>query len=104
MEFLEQFVMSGRIVDLMLAVLVVETIWLAWRGKRLGKGLPLAQLITNAGAGGSLMLALKAVLTQAGLFWVVAALLASLVFHSSDLFLRWTSAQRSGTPGDPRAR
>lgn len=87
--------MSGRIVDLMLAVLVVEVAWLAWRRHRHGGGLSLSSLITNAGAGGSLMLALKAVLTGAGLGWIVAALLASMCFHFSDLYLRWSSAQRS---------
>lgn len=92
MEALEQFVMSGRIVDLMLAVLVIEVAWLAWRRHRHGGGLPLISLVTNAGAGGSLMLALKAVLTNAGLAWILAALLASLVFHAADLYLRWTRA------------
>ena len=37
--------------------------WLAWRRHRRGGGLPLRMLVTNAGAGGSLMLALKAALT-----------------------------------------
>ena len=51
-------------------------------------------LVTNAGAGGSLMLALKAVLTGADLAWILAALLASLAFHASDLYLRWSNAPR----------
>jgi len=89
MEFLEQLVMSGRIVDIMLVFLLLETAWLAWRRQQSGRGPTLAMLMTNAGAGGSLMLALRAVLTGAGLGWIVAALLASLVFHVLDLTLRW---------------
>ena len=41
---------------------------------------------------GSLMLALKAALTGAGWGWLVAALLASLVFHVADLRHRWQAA------------
>lgn len=92
MDSLEQFIFSGRIVDLMLAVLVVEVILLSWRHHRTGRGLPPRLLFTNAGAGGSLMLALKAVLTGAGWPWIVAALLASLVFHVADLRHRWINA------------
>ncbi len=92
MEIMETFILSGRIVDVMLAVLVLEVAWLAWRRHRHGGGLPLRMLVTNAGAGGSLMLALKAALTGAGWGWLVAALLASLVFHVADLRHRWQAA------------
>ncbi len=92
MDSLEQFILSGRIVDVMLAVLVVEVIWLSLRYRRTGRGLSPSQLITNAGAGGSLMLALKAVLTGAAWPWIVAALLASLAFHLADLRHRWIQA------------
>ena len=98
MDSLEQFIFSGRIVAVMLAVLVVEVLWLSLRYRRTGRGLPPRMLFTNAGAGGSLMLALKAVLTGAAWPWVVAALLASLVFHVADLRHRWISA-----PGSPRS-
>jgi hypothetical protein len=92
MEYLEDLVMSGRIVDIMLVFLVLETAWLAWRHQRTGRGLSITLLIANAGAGGSLMLALKAVLSGASLPWIVSALLASLFFHSTDLALRWRAA------------
>jgi hypothetical protein len=92
-DSVEQFILSGRIVDVMLAVLVVEVVILSWRHHRTGRGLPPGLLITNAGAGGSLMLALKAGLTGAGWPWIVAALLASLAFHVADLRHRWTSAR-----------
>lgn len=95
MDSVEQFILSGRIVDVALAVLVIEVLWLAWHHRRTGHGLPPGQLFTNAGAGGSLMLALKAVLTGAAWPWIAAALLASLVFHVADLRLRWNQAPRS---------
>jgi hypothetical protein len=91
----EQFILSGRIVDVALAVLVIEILWLSWRYRRTGRGLPPGLLFTNAGAGGSLMLALKAVLTGAGWPWIAAALLASLVFHVADLHHRWINASDS---------
>ena len=94
-DSLEQFIFSGRIVDVMLAVLVVEVIWLSLRYRRTGRGLSPSQLITNAGAGGSLMLALKAVLTGAAWPWIVAALLASLTFHLADLRHRWIQASKT---------
>lgn len=92
MDVLEQFILSGRIVDVMLAVLVIEIIWLSARHHKTGQGLSPGMLIANAGAGGSLMLALKAVLTGATWPWIVAALLASLVFHTVDLRYRWKQA------------
>lgn len=98
MDSLEQFILSGRIVDVMLAVLVAEVIWLSLRYHRTGRGLPPSLLVTNAGAGGSLMLALKAVLTGAAWPWIVAALLASLVFHVADLRHRWTRAAKASPP------
>ena len=46
-------------------------------------------LLVNIGAGGSLMLALRANLTGAGWTWVAFFLVAALVFHVSDLLVRW---------------
>ncbi|MEE4174095.1 MAG: hypothetical protein V2I57_07575 [Xanthomonadales bacterium] len=105
MDSVEQFILSGRIVDIALAVLVIEILWLSWRYRQTGRGLPPSLLFTNAGAGGSLMLALKAVLTGAAWPWIAAALLASLVFHVADLRHRWVHAPDSSSstkdPNDP---
>lgn len=97
-DSVEQFILSGRIVDVALVVLVLEVLWLSWRYRRTGRGLPPRLLFTNAGAGGSLMLALKAALTGAGWPWIAAALLASLGFHVADLNHRWTRASEASTP------
>lgn len=87
MELLKELVLSGRIVDLMLAFIVVETLILAWTGRG-GRGLGLPLLLVNAGAGASLMVALKAALAGWGWLGITLPLLASLGFHVTDLWLR----------------
>jgi hypothetical protein len=88
---LQSLVESGRIVDLMLLFVVLEVVVLqVWRS-RSGRGIALLPLLTNLGAGISLMLALRAQLTGMGWTAVAAFLVLSLVFHVSDLFVRWRS-------------
>ena len=85
MSILEQLISSGRIVDIMLAVFVLEIAALRlFRGKQI----QLLPLLANIGAGGSLMLALRAALTEAGWMWIAAWLIAALVFHVWDLSYR----------------
>lgn len=83
---------SGRVVDLILVVMVVEAVILGvaalvWRDRFSGIGL-VAGLLLNLAAGACLLLALRAVLTGAG--WTVAGawLLAALAAHLGDLFQR----------------
>ena len=86
---LDQLIASGRIVELMGAFVALEVIaLLVWRA-RTGGGIPAASLLANIGAGGSLMLALRASLTDAGTSAIAAWLLAALVCHVADLALRW---------------
>ena len=92
MAMLEQLVTSGRIVDLMLVFIVIEIALLLVIRKRSGRGIAPIPLLTNIGAGGSLMLALRADLTGAGWTWVAAFLVLALLFHVSDLALRWQAA------------
>ena len=92
MALLEDLVTSGRIVDLMLVFILIEIVALLLIRRFTGRGIAALPLLTNIGAGGSLMLALKAALTGAGWGWLVAALLASLVFHVADLRHRWQAA------------
>lgn len=91
---LEDLVSSGRIVDIMLAFVVVEVaLLLLWRALR-GGGIPPSKLLINIGAGGSLMLALKAVFANADWTVVAGCLVLALVFHVSDLATRWESKQQ----------
>ncbi len=86
---LEWLINSGRIVDIMVLFVVVEVVALIvyWRVKQ--RGVATIPLLANVGAGGSLMLALGANLKGAGYLAVAACLVAALVFHLTDLALRW---------------
>lgn len=80
---------SGRIVDAILAFMVVEAVLLiAWRA-RTGRGIAAADLLANLAAGATLLLALRAALAGAAWSWVAAALMAALVAHVADLSRRW---------------
>lgn len=97
MNVLEQLISSGRIVDLMLAFFVLEiAALLIFRRKQIR----LLPLLANIGAGGSLMLALRASLTDAGWMWIAVWLIAALVFHVWDLSYRLRPAAQSA-PQEP---
>ncbi len=91
MELLESLVASGRIVDLMLTVMAVEVLAVTIYRRMTGGGIAFVPLILNIGAGGSLMLALRATLTDAGIEMIAFWLLSSLVFHVADQAKRWNS-------------
>ena len=93
MEQLEILISSGRIVDLMLLVVVIEVIALILYWRFTGKGVQPLRLIMNVGAGGSLMLALRASLVGASTLVLAACLLASLGFHVADVALRWQNSR-----------
>jgi hypothetical protein len=80
---------SGRIVDLIVALTVVEGLVLAAHHRRTGRGIAPLDLIGNLLAGGFLLLALRAALTGASWSWIGAALAAALVAHLTDLARRW---------------
>ena len=88
---LEDLIASGRIVDIMLGFVIVEVaLLLLWRWGK-GDGIPPSRLLINVGAGGSLMLALKAVFADADWTVVAGCLVLALVLHVSDLATRWES-------------
>jgi hypothetical protein len=80
---------SGRIVDLILGLVVLEAALLAGWHARTGRGIPPAALAGTLGAGAGLLLALRAALVGAWWGWVAAALLAALLAHALDLLGRW---------------
>jgi hypothetical protein len=89
MKLLEELITSGQIVDIMLVFIAIEILAILAIRRATGAGIATVPLLTNIGAGGSLMLALRADLTGAGWQWVAFFLVAALVFHVLDLALRW---------------
>jgi len=78
---------SGRIVDVIIGLTVLEWVALATYHRRSGHGV--AGLAGNLLAGGCLLLALRFALTGAA-WWIVAACLAgSGLAHLLDLRQRW---------------
>lgn len=83
---------SGRIVDLILALVVIEAgVLLAWRARRGGGPSPIA-LVANLAAGAGLMLALRAALTGSSWIAVAAPLTLALGAHVLEMVLRFRSA------------
>jgi len=80
---------TGRIVDLVLALVALEAIGLAIYRRRTGRGVAAGDLLPNLVAGACLLLALRAALTGAGWMWVAGWLAASLPAHLADLRRRW---------------
>lgn len=88
---LEDLITSGRIVDIMIAFVIIEVVVLLAYERVSGRGVAPYALLVNVGAGGSLMLALRAVYSEADWTIVAACLVAALVFHTLDIIQRWQS-------------
>ncbi len=83
-----EFFTSGAVADLVLLVLLLETVGLlAWH-RRTGRGLRPAAIIGLALPGVALVLALRFALTGAGWPAIAAALTAAFAAHLLDLALR----------------
>ncbi|HEY8565920.1 MAG TPA: hypothetical protein VIL65_10505 [Beijerinckiaceae bacterium] len=95
---------SGRIIDLILALVVLESLALMTLSRR--RGIAVLDVAAALAPGVALMLALRAALTDAWWGWVAAWLAASLVAHLFDLSRRWGPERGAGSPRDakPTAR
>lgn len=80
---------GGRIIDLILALMVVEGIALGMMYRMTGRGIAPVRLWPNLFAGACLMLALRASLTGGGATAIGSWLVLGLVGHLLDLALRW---------------
>lgn len=83
-----QFFLSGLAIDVALGVIALEFLVLMALGKSEKIRSLVVTLILALGPGACLMLALRAALTQAGIFWVALFLLLSLPLHLADLARR----------------
>ena len=80
---------SGRFVDLIIVLVVIEAIALAWYWRHTGRGVAPLDLLPNLCAGAFLLLALRVTLTGGG--WALAGfcLAAAGLAHLADLYRRW---------------
>lgn len=79
---------SGRIADVILALIALEVVGFAAFHRLTGRGLPVRQLIANLLSGAFLILAYRSAATGAP--WTVAAVCLALAFaaHLADLIAR----------------
>ncbi len=80
---------SGRIVDLMIGIVILEWIAITVHRARTGKGVATLDLLGNLLAGVFLMLALRAALVGMAWPWIAAFLTAALPAHLYDVARRW---------------
>ncbi len=86
---IENLVLSGRVVDLMIVLAVMEVLLIGLSCRFRGRGIDWLPLLVNMGAGLCLMLALRASLTNSGWQWVAFFLVCSLCLHVADVVVRW---------------
>jgi hypothetical protein len=85
----EDLLESGRLLDGILTLVLLELGALALWRRQTGAGIPLASLLPNLAAGACLLLALRAAATGAAWPWVVLWLTLALPCHALDLRARW---------------
>jgi hypothetical protein len=91
---MREFVTSGMVVDLALALIALEAIFVAAYRRRTRRGVPVTDLLASLAAGACLLLALRFALTGKSWVWVSVALTSSLVGHGVDLWQRWRKSVR----------
>lgn len=79
---------SGRVIDIILAAMVLEAILLLLYRRRSGAGPTLAQTIANLLSGAMIMLAVRSALTDSGWETTAVFLLSAFAAHIVDLKLR----------------
>ncbi len=100
---MEEFIRSGRIADVILIAIAVETLLAGVYLWRRGQALALAAFVASALAGGSIVLALRAALLQSGWLFVAICLAAALLAHLADLALRLLLSRQAGGVSSKKA-
>jgi len=81
---------NGAVVDLILALVLVEAIAVIAYRFATGVGPELMGFVCNILAGALLLFALREALSGAHWIWVAASLSGALVAHAADLLTRWS--------------
>lgn len=92
---MEEFIRSGRIADVILVAIAVEMAIVGLYLWHRGQGLALMSFAASSLAGGSLVLALRAVLRESGWLFVAIYLGAALLAHLADIALRLLLARQA---------
>jgi hypothetical protein len=88
-DILAQFFLSGRVVDLAIAITVLEGLALAAYHRATGRGVDPRNFAVNMVSGLCLMLALRSALTGSSWMVVAVCLSASGAVHAFDIWRRW---------------
>lgn len=89
------FIASGRIIDVIVALMLMEAGALyAWH-RATGRGIAPPDILLNLAAGASLMLAVRVALTGGAAGWLLAFLSAALVAHVADVARRWQAGTKA---------
>lgn len=91
MQNLAEFFQSAKIVELAIAILLLEVFFISAVHRRTGRGIALNDILANALSGIFLLLALYAGLTGSSWYWVASSLGAAFFAHLVDLKRRWRS-------------
>jgi hypothetical protein len=94
---------SGTIIDLIIAMVVIEAVAIGWYHRRTGKGPALSTVLANLLSGTALLLALRLALVGSAWYWIACSLLLALVAHAADLGRRWSGAPSSGSGSSTRS-
>jgi hypothetical protein len=82
---------SGRLIDLILGLVLIEAVVLTGFHRFTGKGVSPRDLVGLLLAGSFLLLAVRAALVGAAWVWVGLWLTLALFAHLADLTMRWRS-------------
>ncbi len=86
---MEDLITSGRIVDVIIALVLIEAAALFIYHRQTGHGPAPEQITPTLLSGLCLMVALRAALTGASWIWIALGLTISLIAHLIDLRQRW---------------
>jgi hypothetical protein len=81
---------SGRIIDGIIGLMLVETVVLLALQRFTGSGVTARALLPFMAAGVCLMLALRTALVDGDWILIAAFLMLAFVFHALDIALRWS--------------
>jgi uncharacterized membrane protein SirB2 len=92
---MQELFASAVLIDLVIALTVLEGLAIAAWHARTGRGLAPADYALNLVSGLCLMVALRCALLQASWLWIALSLLAAGVAHAADIWKRWRRRARS---------